>query len=83
MTRVLLYSDEPMLAKGLEAVLPEVAGFQLMPTCESVACLTETLSNGVPDLLLMDLTEEITFAVLTEFKRAMMACKIVLWVNKI
>ena len=83
MTRVLLYSDEPMLAKGLEAVLPEVAGFQLLPTCGSVACLTETLSNGVPDLLLMDLTEEITFSVLSELKRAMMACKIVLWVNKI
>jgi two-component system, NarL family, nitrate/nitrite response regulator NarL len=83
MTRVLLYSDEPMLAKGLESVLPEVPGFHLLPTCGSVACLRENLSGSAADLLLMDLTEEVTFALLSEMKRAMMTCKIVLWVNKI
>jgi DNA-binding NarL/FixJ family response regulator len=83
MTRILLYSDEPMLAKGLESVLSQAPGFHLMPTCSSVACLNESLINSNPDLLLMDLTEEVTFALLSEMKRAMMTCKIVLWVNKI
>jgi two-component system, NarL family, nitrate/nitrite response regulator NarL len=83
MTRILLYSDEPMLAKGLESVLSQTPGFHLMPTCSSVACLNESLLNSNPDLLLLDLTEEVTFALLSEMKRAMMTCKIVLWVNKI
>ncbi len=81
MTRVLLYSDEPILAKGLESVLRLVEGFDLMPTCVTVACLMEQMNNNAPDLVLMDLTHEITFAVLSEMKHAMMSCKIVLWVN--
>lgn len=83
MTRILLYSDEPMLAKGLESVLSQTPGFHLMPICSSVACLNESLHSSNPDLLLLDLTEEVSFALLSEMKRAMMTCKIVLWVNKI
>ena len=83
MTRVLLYSDEPILAKGLESVLRQVEGFDLLPTCGTVACLMEQMNGRAPDLVLMDLTHEITFAVLTEMKHAMMNCKIVLWVNSI
>ena len=37
MTRILLYSDEPILAKGLESVLRQVEGFDLLPTCGTVA----------------------------------------------
>jgi two-component system response regulator DesR len=83
MTRILLYSDEPILAKGLEMVLRQVEGFELLPTCSAVACLMEQLAKGAPDLVLMDLTPEITFAVLTEMKHAMTNCRIVLWVNSI
>jgi DNA-binding NarL/FixJ family response regulator len=81
MTRILLYSDEPILAKGLESVLRQIEGFELLPTCGTVACLMEQLTQGAPDLILMDLTSEITFAVLTEMKHVMTSCKIVLWVN--
>ena len=83
MTRVLLYSDEPILAKGLESVLRQVEGFELLPTCGTVSSLMEQMSMGSPDLVLMDLTPEITFAVLSDMKHAMMHCKIVLWVNSI
>src|ERR1035438_122427 len=83
MTRVLLYSDEPILAKGLESVLRQVEGFDLLPTCGSVSGLMEQMSQGSPDLVLMDLTPEITFAVLSDMKNAMMHSKIVLWVNSI
>jgi DNA-binding NarL/FixJ family response regulator len=83
MTRILLYSDEPILAKGLESVLRQVDGFDLLPTCGSVASLVEQMAQGSPELVLMDLTPEVTFAVLNELKHAMMSCKIVLWVNSI
>ena len=65
MTRILLYSDEPILAKGLESVLRQVEGFDLLPTCGSVSSLMEQMTLGSPDLVLMDLTPEITFAVLS------------------
>jgi len=83
MTRILLYSDEPILAKGLEAVLRQVEGFELLPTCNTVAGVVDQVTRVVPDLVLMDLTSEITFAVLSEMKHAMASTKIVLWVNNI
>ena len=75
MTRILLYSDEPILAKGLESVLRQVEGFDLLPTCGSVASLVEQMAQGSPELVLMDLTPEITFAVLNELKHAMTSCR--------
>ena len=83
MTRILLYSDEPILAKGLESVLRQVENFELLPTCTTVAGLMEQIAHGSPDLVLMDLTPEITFGVMSELKHAMTTCKIVLWVNSI
>ena len=83
MTRILLYSDEPVLAKGLESVLRQVEGFDLLPTCATLASLMEQISHGSPDLVLMDLTPEITYAVLSEMKHAMANSKTVLWVNSI
>src|SRR5215831_13661951 len=82
-TRILLYSDEPILARGLESVLRQVEGFELLPICGTVAGVMEQVGRGVPDLVLLDLTQEVTFAVLSEMKHAMMSCKIVLWVNSI
>ena len=45
MTRVLLYSDEPILAKGLESVLRQVEGFELLPTSNSLASLMEQITQ--------------------------------------
>jgi two-component system, NarL family, nitrate/nitrite response regulator NarL len=83
LTRVLLYSDEPILAKGLESVLRQIDDFELLPTSNTLASLMEQITQGVPDLVLMDLTAEITFAVLSDMKHAMSRSRIVLWVNSI
>jgi DNA-binding NarL/FixJ family response regulator len=83
MTRVLLYSDEPVLAKGLESVLREIEGFELLPTSDTLATLMDQITQGAPDLVLMDLTAEITFAVLTDMKPVMNRSRILLWVNTI
>jgi DNA-binding NarL/FixJ family response regulator len=83
MTRILLYSDEPILSMGLEAVLRQVDGFELLPTCHDVASLMERIAQNAPDLVLMDLTPEITFGVLSEMKHVVGRAKIVLWANSI
>ena len=46
MTRTLLFSDEPILAKGLESVLAGVEGFQLTGVCSNTAKLKEILEAG-------------------------------------
>ena len=47
MTRILLYSDEPILAKGLESVLRQVEGFELCPPA-IVAAVMEQITQGLP-----------------------------------
>ena len=81
--RVLLYSDEPILANDLQFALRQVEGFEVMPACITVAGLMDQIGQGSPDVVLMDLTPEITLAVLSDMKRAMANSKIVLWVNTI
>ena len=83
MTRVLLYSDQPVLATGLESVLRLVEGFEVLPTCTTIAGMVDHVTQGTPDVVLMDLTPEVTFAVLSDTRRAMRSGKIVLWVNTI
>jgi DNA-binding NarL/FixJ family response regulator len=83
MTRILLYSGEPILAKGLESVLRQVEGLELLPSCGTLAGMMEQMAQCAPDLVLMDLTEEVTFAVLSDIKHATTNLKIVLWVNSI
>ncbi len=83
MTQILLYSDEPILSKGLESVLRQAPGFELLPPCATIAALMEQVAQQTPDLVLMDLTSEVTFGVLTEMKHSLSHSKIVLWVNTI
>lgn len=83
MTRTLLFSDEPILAKGLESVLASVEGFHLAGVCSATAKLKEILDAGEPDILLIDLTSDVTFSILSELKKASVNAKIVLWVHSI
>lgn len=81
--RILLYTDQPIVAEGLEAVLRIVEGIELLPRCVTAADLMHEMAHGMPDIVLVDLTREITFAVLTEMKPSMASCRIILWVNSI
>ncbi len=83
MTRTLLFSDEPILAKGLESVLASVEGFHLAGVCSGTTKLKEILDAGEPDILLIDLTSDVTFSILSELKKASLNAKIVLWVHSI
>jgi two-component system response regulator DesR len=83
MTRVYLYSDQPILAKGLEAVLSAAGKFQLESSYSGTQELAERLQANAPDILLLDVPPEITFAVLTDIKPVILNCKLVLWVNAI
>lgn len=84
MTRILLCVGEPVLAKGLEDVLRQVEDFELLPTCRGLDALMQSASEGTePDLVLLDLTQDVTFAVMNELRRTLANAKIVLWVKSV
>lgn len=83
MARLFLFTDEPVLAKGLESVLSETSEFELVSACASTIELIELLEATKPDLLLMDLKSDLTFGVLVELQKRFPGTRIVLWVRTI
>ncbi len=83
MTRLMLYTDEPVLASGLEAVLAPSEDFELTAVCRSTSSLVAEASLYGPDLLLLDLTPDLSFGVLLEIQRQLAGTRMVLWVRSI
>jgi DNA-binding NarL/FixJ family response regulator len=83
MMRLLLYTDEPVLAQGLTSILVGTQSFEVMGACSSMTEIKQAVQKGEPDLLLLDLTPEVTFSALSEIKRSILHCKVVLWVHTI
>ncbi len=83
MTRLLLYTDEPILASGLEAVLSSATSYNLSGICRTTPALMEQARIDRPDVLLLDLTPELSFGVLLEIQRQFPNSRIVLWVRSI
>jgi two-component system, NarL family, nitrate/nitrite response regulator NarL len=81
--RVCLFSDQPILAKGLKTVLAATCQFRFVSYCADIADLTLNLERNAPDILLLDLTPDVTFSVLSDIKRAAPACKLVLWTSAV
>ena len=83
MARVLLFTDEPVLAKGFTSVLSSVPGFDTVSVCHSTAELAVVVQTFKPDVLLIDLTPDVTFGILTQLQGDLPNCRIVLWVRAI
>ena len=83
MPTVLLCSDEPILAEGLTRILSGVDDLELCGWCTQQEDLRAQLETSRPDLLLLDLTAEVNFAVLNGIQEAAANSKIVLWVRTI
>lgn len=83
MTRILLYSSEPILAQGLASVLNGNSDLRLVAVSNSTVSLGITLETEKPDVLLLDLTTDVSFVLLRELKRRADSCKMLLWVHSI
>jgi DNA-binding NarL/FixJ family response regulator len=83
MFRVLVFTDEPVVANGLRTVLAAKTGFKVVSVSDSPATLIETAEAVKPDLLLLDMTPEITFGVLVEFQKRIPGCRVVLWARTV
>jgi len=80
MIRLSLYTKNAFLAKGLESELRQAGGFKVLPLCGMLAGLAKQMTQHKPDLLLVDLGPEVTFAVLSGLNRVAES-KVVLWVD--
>lgn len=83
LSSVLVFTDQPVLAKGLSAVLSSIPDFDAVSVCYSYEQLAQLPPGSQPDLLLLDVTPEITLASLAELQRRAPDSKIVLWVYTI
>jgi two-component system, NarL family, nitrate/nitrite response regulator NarL len=82
-TRVLVFTDEPVLASGLEAVLKSQSEFEWAATCPQASRIAETVAASGPDILLIDLTPEVTFELLLGLQVQFPGSRIVLWVRSV
>jgi DNA-binding NarL/FixJ family response regulator len=83
MASVLLCTDEPILAEGLARILSATADLNLVAWCPELNALREQMESHQPELLLVDLTTDVNFAVLSGLHEIASRARIVLWVHSI
>jgi two-component system nitrate/nitrite response regulator NarP len=77
MTRVLVLTDQPALARGYQEILP-AGGIEIVSVSDPVS---DPVPTGGPDLVLLDLTGEFTFETLADTHARMPGCSIVIRVG--
>jgi len=83
MVRVVIYSDQPILAAGLERVIADDPELESSGWCSTISTLRERLANENPDLAVVDLTPQITITTLKELQDLNRECKLILWTDPI
>jgi len=83
MLRVLVFTDEPVAAEGLDCVLKRAGGFHVMAAPSDPVTLIETAEAVRPDLLLLDMTPNLTYGVMVELQKRIPGSRIVVWVRSI
>jgi DNA-binding NarL/FixJ family response regulator len=83
MASVLLCTDEPILAEGLTKILSADETLRVSSWCPKVENIPLELETHQPDLLLVDMTSDVTFSVLSSLNGLASQARIVLWVHTI
>jgi two-component system nitrate/nitrite response regulator NarL len=78
-----LYSTQSVLAVGLRECLVGLPGFSLAAVCTGTAPLIERIRATPPDLILIDLTPEISLEVLKGIQSEARGAPIVVWVDSV
>jgi two-component system response regulator DesR len=83
MASVLLCTDEPILAEGLAKILSDSGALSLASWCADLGELAAKVDEHRPELLLIDLTSEVNFAVLSGLHQIARQARMILWVHTI
>jgi two-component system nitrate/nitrite response regulator NarL len=83
MTNVLFYCVQPVLVTGLQTVLAPLNSLMLSGVCSTIPQLMEHVQTQPPDLLLIELTKDVTLEVLTKLRSAAANTPLILWTESI
>jgi two-component system nitrate/nitrite response regulator NarL len=81
--RIMLFSDEPALALGATCLLSSTKDFEVIGGHISLVDLLPAVKRECPGMLLIDLSPEVTFALLSLLHDAVPECRIVLWTRSV
>jgi two-component system nitrate/nitrite response regulator NarL len=81
MTKVILYSVQPVLVAGLQTVLAPLNSLMLSAVCPTIAQLMEHVQSEQPDLLLIELTKDVTLDVLSALRSTTAHAPVILWAD--
>src|SRR5258708_38421646 len=76
MTRVLVLTDQPVLARGLQETL-SAGGIEVVSVSDPAAQCGEVYKSTEPGLVLLDLTGEFNFETLADTHARMPGCNLV------
>ena len=78
MIRVLIATNEPVLAAGLEGIL-KAGGLETTDICEDVVQLFDSIERFRPDVAILDSSVSPAMSVIGELRIAAPNCQLVLW----
>jgi len=81
--RIMIATEEPLLALGATSLLQASAAFELTSNPGTYTELIPLLEQIQPDVLLLDLAPEITPALFAVARKSAPECKIVLWARAV
>src|SRR6185312_10660822 len=82
-SRIMLFTDEPQLALGVTCLLSSMKDFEVIGGHVNLVDLLPSVKREAPDLLLIDLCPDVTFALLSLLREAAPECRIVLWTRSL
>jgi DNA-binding NarL/FixJ family response regulator len=82
-TSVALYSDQPTLTAGLEAVVAEQEDCTLSGIFTALDLLIEHVQTRRPSVVLLDVTAAVTFCTLSKLKQIVDVAPVILWVEAV
>jgi DNA-binding NarL/FixJ family response regulator len=83
MVRIALFTDEPVLVRGLSELLSKQDGFEIVAVWEDAAALPRFVAGNKPNLLLLDGGSYMTLGLLASLRAAAPDCRIVIWARAI
>ena len=78
-TRVLLLTDDTVLATGLTHALEASDDLILAHVCREAAALTQAIQDSAPQVVLIDFGMGISLPFVSELRKSFPACSLCLW----
>jgi DNA-binding NarL/FixJ family response regulator len=81
MTNVVLYSEQPILAAGLQSVIGSTEDITLSAVLTDLDMLTEHVRTTRPSVVLLEVTAAVTLTTLSDLKSTAASSPVVLWID--